>query len=258
MRLVDNFFNSRNPSLVQTLQNEAWEEDADSSIAYYLIKDSNDNILFFFSLKNGSLYDQHLDTHTLQLLKELNQFVQESLQNSDLTDEEKGVFSSFQEKIRTQKGISKVDLDKLPKKKDKLFEDLEKELSKSVTHVGKTYSAIELVHFCSNNACDELWDGYNLPYERGVIFFWHFIVRKILEAKSILGIQYLFLFAADLSDDGRLIAYYEDLNFIRDEERATAKPIYDLTCEFMYQETKDLAERRNAFFANFNPDTEEV
>lgn len=48
------------------------------------------------------------------------------------------------------------------------------------------------------------------------------------------------------------------LNFDRDEERATVKPIYDLSCEFMYQETKDLAERRQDFFDNFNDVSEEI
>lgn len=40
-------------------------------------------------------------------------------------------------------------------------------------------------------------------------------------------------------------------------ERATVKPIYDLSCEFMYQETKTLAERRQFFFDNFNSDVME-
>ena len=48
------------------------------------------------------------------------------------------------------------------------------------------------------------------------------------------------------------------LVFMRDDERATIKPIYDLTCEFMYQEVNDLEQRRQLFFDNFNPDTEEV
>lgn len=49
MRLVDDFYNIRNLSLVQTLQNEAMEEDEEGSIAYYVVKDPADNILFFFS-----------------------------------------------------------------------------------------------------------------------------------------------------------------------------------------------------------------
>lgn len=258
LRLVDNFFNRRNSSLVHTLQNEAMEEDEDGSIAYYVVKDTNENILFFFSLKSGSLYDSHLDTKVIQLLKSLNIFVQTSLLDPDLTDGQRAELTSFQEKIRSHKGITKYDLDNLPKKKEDLFADLEHELSKNVTHVGKTYSSIELVHFCANNEYDELWESYGLPYSIGIIVFWHFIVKIILQAKDLLGIQYLFLFAADLSDDGSLVGFYKDhLNFQRDEERATVKPIYDLSCEFMYQETKGLAEKCQEFFDNFNANMEE-
>lgn len=259
MRLVDKFFNRRNTSLVHTLQNEAMEEDEEGSVAYYVIKDKDENILFFFSLKSGSLYDSHFDTNVIKLLKTLNDFVQGSLSDPELTDKQRKDLNSFQEKIRSHKGITKFDLDNLPRKKEELFADIEKELNKNVTHVGKTYSSVELVHFCANNAFDELWENYGLPYSIGVIAFWYFVVGKIIEIRNILGCQYLFLFAADLSEEDSLIGYYSDkLDFMRDEERATVKPIYDLSCEFMYQETKDLEERRRQFFDNFNPDTGEV
>lgn len=259
MRLVDNFFNRRNLSLVNTLQNEAMQEDSDGSIAYYVIKNKDNNILFFFSLKSGTLYDSHLDTNLIKLLKSLNSFVQNTLADPDLTDKQKDDLHSFQEKIRSHKGITKYDLDKLPKKKEDLFADLEKELNRNVTHVGKTYSSIELVHFCANNEFDDVWLDYGMPHSIGVVVFWYFITNKILEVKELLGIQYLFLFAADLSEDRTLVNYYNSvLNFNRDEERATVKPIYDLSCEFMYQETKDLAERRQAFLDNFNDINEEI
>lgn len=246
MRLVDYFFNRRNSSLEHTLQNEAMEEDEEGGVAYYVIKDTKDNILFFFSLKSGSLYDSHFDTNLIKLLKTLNTFIQKSLTDSELTNEQRRVLESFQEKIRSHKGITKHDLENLPRKKGKLFKDLEKELNKNITHVGKTYSGIELVHFCANNACDEIWEAYGLPHSIGIIIFWRFIVDKIIEARNILGIQYLFLFAADLSMEDTLISYYRDkLDFLCDAERATVKPVYDLSCEFMYQETKDLEERLN-------------
>ncbi len=258
MRLVENFYNKRNDSLVHTLQNEAMEEDEEGSIAYYVIKDKEDNILFFFSLKSGSLYDSHFDINVIKFFETLKTFVQDSLSDPDLTDKQRADLNRFQEKIRSHKGITKFDLDNLPRKKEKLFADLEKEISKNVTHVGKTYSGIELVHFCTNNAYDDLWDRYEMPYSIGVVVFWYFIVNKIIETRNILGVQYLFLFAADLSDEDSLIGYYSDkLDFMRDEERATVKPIYDLSCEFMYQETKDLEDRRTQFFENFNPDKEE-
>lgn len=259
LMLVDNFFNRRNSSFEHTLQNEANEEDEEGSIAYYLIKDLHDNILFFFSLKSGSLYDSHFDTKMMKLLKSLNAFVMESLCDTTLTQDQRKIMESIQEKIRSHKGITKSDLDQLHRKKEALFADLEKELNKNVTHVGKTYSSIELVHFCANHACEEIWKSYSMPQSIGVTVFWYFIAERIIEARNILGIQYLFLFAADLSEEDSLINYYRDnLDFVRDTARATVKPIYDLTCEFMYQETKDLKTRREQFFENFNPDTTEV
>ena len=257
--LVESFTNRRNESLEHTLKNEAMEDDEEGSVDYYLIKDSDDNILFFFSLKSGSLYDSHFDTSVIKLIKKLNDVVQAHLADAEMSEKERETLQNIQEKIRSHKGITKRDIDRLPRIKEDLFADLEKELNKNVTHVGKTYSSIELVHFCTNNACDKIWENFDFPHSIGIVIFWHFIVNKIIEARNILGIQYLFLFAADLSEEDSLIGYYRDkLDFMRDEERATVKPIYDLSCEFMYQETKDLEERRKQFFNHFNLETEEI
>ena len=63
MRLIDNFFNRRNPSLVQTLQNEAMAEDQEGKVAYYIVKDKNGNVLFYFSLK--SVIGDNIFTHVM-------------------------------------------------------------------------------------------------------------------------------------------------------------------------------------------------
>ena len=142
MRLIDNFFNRRNPSLVQTLQNEAMAEDQEGKVAYYIVKDKNDNVLFYFSLKSGTLYDSHLDANVIKLFKTLNAYIQDSLTDPDLSDKQRAELNRFQEKIRSHKGITRYDLDNLPKKKTELFADLEKELSNEFTHLGKTFSSL--------------------------------------------------------------------------------------------------------------------
>lgn len=69
----------------------------------------------------------------------------------------------------------------------------------------------------------------------------------------------MFLFAADKSKDEKLVRYYEDqLNFIRPDELATAKPFYDLTCKFMCHEISSLEKERDEFFENFNPGPDNV
>ena len=49
--LIKSFNNIRNNGLADSLRAEAWEDDANGSVAYYLIKDKDNNALFFFSLK---------------------------------------------------------------------------------------------------------------------------------------------------------------------------------------------------------------
>lgn len=254
-RLVDAFTNSRNDSLASALKNEAYDDDENGVIAYYVIKNTEGQIVFFFSLKTGLLYDQHIDEKTIKLMKKVNDFVQENLKSAEATDAQIRALNKFIEKIRSHKGITKEDLDALPNKNNTLLDDLQQELNNNITHVGKTYSAVELVHFCANDDTRDWWEELDIPYSLGIIIFWMFIVPIILDTRKLIGVQYLFLFAADLSDDRDLIKYYQDnLMFTLDEDRATVKPLYDLSCKFMYQETVNLSAQRDGFFDNFEPD----
>lgn len=254
-RLVDTFTNRRNDSLASALKNEAYEDDENGTVAYYVVKNTEGQIVFFFSLKTGLLYDRHIDEKAIKLMKKVNDFVQENLKSAEATDAQIQALSKFIEKIRSHKGITKEDLDSLPNKNNTLLEDLQQELNNNITHVGKTYSALELVHFCANDDTRGWWDSVDLPYGLGIIVFWMFIVPIIIDARKLIGVQYLFLFAADLSEDRDLIKYYQDnLMFTLDENRATVKPLYDLSCKFMYQETVSLSIRKDEFFNNFIPD----
>lgn len=258
LRQVDEFYCRRNESLAETLQNEAYEDDENGSTAYYLVKDRKDgNILFYFSLKSGVLYDQHIDENSIKIVKKINLFVQDIVKQSDLTDEQYKAVARFLEKVRTHQGVSIDDLKLLPKKNETLFEELEAELNHEITHVGKTYSGIELVHFCKNNACDELIRGFGLPRNFGEVVFWKFVVPKIVEARERIGIQYFFLFAADMSYERKLVRYYSDfLHFQEDDMRTTVMPVYDFACKFMYQPTVDLGNYQESFWENFNTEGE--
>jgi len=163
------------------------------------------------------------------------------------------------EKIRASKGVTIEDINKLRQQKLDILEELEKEFNSDIARVGKTFSGIELVHFCSNTEADDLWDNLGLPQLRGTIIFWRFVVPKVLEAIKYVGCQYLFLFAADRSKDEKLVRYYEDqLNFLRPDELATAKPFYDFTCKFMCHEISSLEKEKESFFNNFNPNPDSV
>ena len=258
-RLVDEFFNGRNTSISDTLQNEAYEEDESGKVAYYVVKNDENQLLFYFSLKCGMLYDNFIDERSLKLLNKLMIYLDEMLMGEELTGEEAAIINKFREKLRSHKGLTKKEIEQIPKKGTTILEDLEREIGENVTHVGSTFSGIELVHFCANDNTRSYWDELVEGQKLGVVVFWEFVVREVLETMKHVGCQYLFLFAADKTEDEELVSYYKDrLSFKEAVDVATAKPIYDLTCKFMYQETCDLKSKREYFYNHYNIDGEEV
>lgn len=118
---------------------------------------------------------------------------------------------------------------------------------------------IEIVHFCANDAVRHLWNKDIIGQKLGTVVFWYFIVPKVLELMNIVGCEYIFLFAADKSENEELINYYTvNLHFKKSDGHHAAIPLYDFTCKFMYQETQNLEDDHKAFFDNFNPDEDAV
>ncbi len=157
-----------------------------------------------------------------------------------------------------RKGISKADLKDI-KKKGEIVKDIENAIDDNLQRVGQTFAGIELVQFCKN----ELQNSYikSLPFDRkfGDIVFWYFIVPIISKVTEHIGCQYLFLFAADSTDNQTLVNYYRSFLKFSDEKRHSAAiPLYDFTCQFMYQEIVNLARHRNDFLDNFNLGEEDV
>lgn len=260
LRLVDTFCNIRNGSLEHTLKNEAYEEDEAGNIAYYLIKDKDENILFYFSIKCGILYDLFGEEEKLRKINDLFLFLVELEKNPSSTKEDKDTIASILESIRTRKGLVKKELSKISHiKKNQIIEDLAKESEDNLKRVGKTFAGVEIVHFCANDNYRPSWEKLNIKQKMGTVVFWHFLIPKICELRKIVGCEYLFLFAADLTPDELLVNYYKsNLGFKDSNEYGTAIPLYDYACKFMHQELKDIEERRNNFYLEFNPDEESI
>ena len=260
LRDIDTFSNWRNDNLVTPLRNEAYEEDENNEVAYYLVKHESGKILFYFSLKCGLLYDHYMDDEKLKLVKSIISYLWELKKDTTTSEEDKQNIDLIFEKLRSRKGFSKVDLDKIKKKNgNQAIDTIEKDFEQGMTRVGATFAGIELVQFCANDECRDLWNDFKLGQKMGVVIFWHFIVPIVLNVMKLVGCKYLFLFAADLSEDEYLVNYYRTyLNFEDADDRGTAMPIYDDTCKFMYQETKYLEEKQKRFFENFNRGTDAV
>lgn len=250
--LIDDFYNKRNSSLVETLQGDAFEEDENNRIAYYLVKNKEGNILFFFSLKCGLLYDEFIEGERFKEMKAFYEKILSMSQNENQSPENKKVLASILEGIRSKKGVKKDDVARVLH----LSSDSEvftRIFGKNLKNVGKTFPGVEIVHFCANDAYRDIWEGYGFPQNMGTTIFWYFIVPKILDLMQIVGCEYVFLFAADLTPYEELVRYYSDeLKFEKADEHCAAIPMYDFTCQFMSQKTCDLERKMNDFFENFN------
>lgn len=262
LRDVGTFRNNRNENLANYICGEAYQDDEEGKIANYLIKAPTGEILFYFSLKCGLLFDRSItDEEIIKLLKDLLSYFIRLKDDPTTTESDKQTIDSIFEKLRTQKGFTKADLQKIKIKKNKIIENIEEKFDSGMQRVGETYAGIEIVNFCANDndECRNLWKGYGLGQKLGVVVFWYFIVPIILDTMKLIGCQYLFLFAADFSEDEDLVNYYRtNLKFIDSLDRSTTIPLYDQMCKFMYQETSCLAANRTQFFDNFNREEDAI
>ncbi len=260
-KLILSFENKRNPNLVDSLQTTAWLEDEDGSTAYYIIKNDDGFPLFFFFFKCGALY-QHLDEAQIQERKKAYALIKRLMTNPQ-NKEEENLAAIMVEQLRAGKDLSdeeikhflNVSTDKKQNFLKFLSGDKSRDPNKHIIRVSNTHSGIELVHFCSNDQAKAIWKEYNFPQSIGKIVFWYHIVPIIERVRDIVGCKYLFLFAADSTEDGSLINYYNvELKLNRPNDIGTSKPIYDFNCIFMCSEINNLLQHRIDFLKNFNPD----
>ena len=264
--LIKSFNSRRGSSLVSYFQKFGLSEDEKGTTTYYVIKNQEKDVLMFFSLKCGALFDPLLDENEVkrdfQRLLILLQAIDNANGESDGTEEANSILAKYQVGDR----ISIEDFNdflhrKVSKKRDflnQLFGDKEKEENDKIFRVQNTHPGVELVHFCTNDNLKEKWNTYNLRHPMGETLFWKFIVPKFFDVQKIVGCEYAFLFAADLSEDGTLVNYYDvALKFEKRQDVGTNKPFYDFCCEFMCQEVNQMKNIRADFFENFNIDEED-
>lgn len=266
--LIDLIANKRNAGLVKYLRAKGWQEDVDGSTAFYVVKDSGGEILLFFSLKCGALF-RHLDEKQIKEQKQFYELAKQVILSPE-SEKDKEIATLILDKFRRSGFISDNDkrvLKKLKSAKGKLAEvlnaisdDRQRDPNEHIIRVSSTHSGVELVHLCANDNVRAKWDTFGFPHSLGKVMFWKFVIPIVEEVRKLVGCKYLFLFAADSTEDFSLVNYYEvDLHFERPNHIGTSKPQYDFNCVFMCQEIDRLVRERILFFENFNPDpTEEL
>lgn len=243
--------NSIGVSLEQYLKEYAWKEDSDGETRVYLVKDANNIVALYFSLKCGLLYEPHeyfrLDSDEQDFVNLLIDAIKDNQQEIIDSYYESGYYSHE----KTDK-LYKMALDRLDVKNEgrELGDDA------STLKVHNCYSAIELRHFCRNvNYCTE---KRNIPLGVGV--FWEVVVPQICKITNLVGCKYLYLFAADRTEEKeeqkktrKLIQYYKnDLKFREVQELMIIKPDYDRTCWGLVQEISELKKNREAIWEEFS------
>lgn len=263
--LIRTVVNSKGRALVAYLQALAWDEDVDGKTAFYVIKNSAGDILLFFSLKCGALFEPLDEKEIQDRIERFNELL-EAMRTDGLEGEEHEAALQLIERLRSGLDIPLEQFKEGIKRRVKhdtnvLQEanaDREQERNGKIVRVGETYPGVELVHFCSNDNAKAFWQGCGISRPMGEVLFWRYITPIIFNIQTLIGCQYLFLFAADTSPDRLLVNYYEvALHFLQPANIGTNKPRYDFRCEFMCQKTNDLRQNRDEYFANFNTDIDE-
>lgn len=235
-------------NLERYLKEQAWLDDVSGESSVFLVKDSDDGIVLFFSIKCGLVFEHYLYD---KLDETERQFV-------DLIIEAK--LSDDAEAIESYYSYGEKEFDDV----DKLFKIAEKRLdiknegkvlndSNKALKVSKSYSAIEVQHFCKNSNY-KVKSGIKVPVGFGV--FWEKIVPHIIGITELIGCRFLYLFAADNTRDDevkKLVKYYKSaLKFSEVEDVNVIKPEYDKNCYSLIQEICNLKYNREAVWQEFS------
>lgn len=261
--LIQTFECLESANLDEHLKGSAWNKDVEGETRYYIIKDSDKQVVFFFSLKCGNLFkplkQDEMEKQKANSIAYVNRIDTSDIKEVIRLREKKGIEAfptDIQEKIeQIYMGYKKHCCLKknLKKKIYYLQKDMAIEVNSSINRATSTLSGVELVHFCANKHYRDKWKKLGIKQPMGKVFFWKFVVDIIIQVRELVGCRYMFLFAADSSPDGNLINYYHsELGFEIADDITVVKPLYDFGCQFMCQDIIQIHDRREEFFLNFN------
>lgn len=247
---INRFLSRKGRSLAEKLWYDAWYEDSEGlPAAYYVVKAPSGEIALYFSLKCGVLCDPHY-TEKVAERYDRSKDLMDALFREDGGKE---WANAYLEELRSSSGhlfLQAVD-DIVSEYREAsmdhklLRKEKKNEPSDKIVRVDVAYPAIELVHFCANDLVREEWKEYGMKRSMGEVLFWRFVVPKMVEVNQLIGCEYAYLFAADISRDGTLISYYENaLHFEQPTNIGGIKPSYDFVCTFMCKRLFALSEYR--------------
>lgn len=221
MRLVESFSNPKNEVLVDFIQGDAFEEDRNGKAACYIIIDHDEEILCYFALKTGLLYDEFQEWREYEKYKKINIILKDRIAKTN-SEEAKVLLTENERKLKEAKdNLKKIIgiIEAFPLHKQ----------------VDRSYPAIELSHFCVNEEYRKKWERYKLGDRNrlGITVFWNFIVDKAIQVSQLIGCEYLYLFAADNTPDHFLVNHYKGfMGFREDLKVLSLQPKFDFRSPF--------------------------
>ena len=197
--LIDTFVSKRGSSLVNYFKRFALKEEQDGKTAYYVIKTRQNEMLMFFSMKCGALFDALLDEHEVQKDCQRLTILLQAMENAEGVDFRADEINKILMKYQISDKILLEDIASIIAKKKwkkellvQLADDKRTEDNNKILRVLSTHSAIELVHFCTNDNMKSKWNTYNMGHPMGETLFWKFIAPKFFDVQSIVGCEYAF------------------------------------------------------------------
>ena len=191
------------------LINNAWDDDCDRNTKVFLVRDQKTKeIAFFFAINCGILFsdlniwnlsqDEKIPfekyVEAMQKLKVSNISKEdEEKANEQLNESMGNLWEVVQEPDRVSYLLSLADekVQMLEEKSEALSETEEAE---RIQQVQETFPAID-IKFLGRNK--EYKPDIELDFRLGVYIFWEIIVPHLLEIAEKVGCKYIYLFAAD-------------------------------------------------------------
>lgn len=243
-KIQDFYCGDKGKNLEYFLKSDAWQADLHGESRVYVVKHPDTKqIVLYFSLRCGSLFTTYtLDDEYEELSDSEKDCIEKLI---DARRESNDTF--YQMKKMYSDTFSKEQLSlllRIEEHKYKKLQDLKfAKDANTALRVDKCYAGIEIQHFCRRYDASQYAQNH---CALGFGLFWRKIIPIVLEISRQIGCEYLYLFAADESEDEtepKLITYYKEaLGFreLDDEGVLVLKPTYDRQCVCLLQNIDNL------------------
>lgn len=286
-------------NIAEYLKNDAWEADCNHDTRVFLIRDKNTHqIVFYFSINCGILFKEISDLELSEdeeivfwkYVSALKATKDSSLSVSERIVAETEWAEAMDEMSKLIPDPDRISIllsladDKVLIKEEKQEAIKETGEEKCALPVKETFPAIDIKFLC-RNANYKL--GIKLDFKLGVYVFWEIIVPHLLKISDMVGCKFIYLFAADNTEDEqkelkpaplytqeydpyadeddeedeknvkRLVNYYiREFAFKPVADYKIPKPHYERNCYTLVQEVSELEKNRERIWNIHNADME--